>query len=1063
MGPEADAQADAQTETMPVNSFISALSFCNEVKSEESSTFMVFVRTENNEASESNTSGCISDAYVTALDACTNARVEKLKEDYPDVLCTTQPQGLPPDRPVVHTIPLINEGLTVYKQIYRLSPAEKDEVRKQVTDLLSKGLIRPSTSPFGSPILFVKKKDGTLRMVIDYRSLNKITIKNRYPLPRIDDLFDRLHGSKYFSSLDLMSGYHQIKIKDSDVPKTAFRTPVGHYEFLVLPFGLSNAPATFQSIMNRIFADLDFVIVYLDDILIFSKTLEEHEEHVKIVLDVLRKEQLIAKLSKCSFFQTSLPFLGHIISAEGISVDPKKTEVVREWPKPASTHNVQQFLGLANYFRDFVQGYSKLAAPLTDLTSKNRPFKWGDQEQDAFDGLKYALTHAPCLALPDFSKPFEIVSDASGFGIGAVLMQEKRPISYYSRKLSESETRYGTSDKELLAAYMALVHFRPYVEGRPFKLITDHKPNTGTFRTMTRMQIKWSTHLKDYEDNMQYVYQPGRTNVADPLSRNPSFLSALLTRRAKRLSQPAPPAPLPTGPPVTSEGEGTLANSAEPKLPPPPQISPELEQQIIDGYKADPWFEDTKNISELVQQGDFWFRNEALVIPNNKDLKNSILYEFHDIPSAGHVGAEKTHHAVSRHFWWPRIRKEVKEYVQACEKCQRNKTVTQRAAGLLQPLEIPAQKWTDISMDFIVQLPRTRNGFDAILVVVDRCTKMCHFIPTKTTIDAEGTARLFVDNIFRLHGMPDSIVSDRDPRFTGKFMRTLCETLGIKQRMSTAFHPQTDGQTERMNKVLEDMLRHFVGPDQDDWDIFLSQCEFAVNNSCHEGMKTTPFMLNCGFHPKVALVSHSRGLDIAGNPTAERMNKDMQQALNNARDCLRQAQDRYKAYADKRRREVEFEIGDKVLLSTKNIKFRGKSVSKLMPKYMGPYEIIKRVGKVAYTLKLPASSKIFPTFHVALLKPYHSDPSRGQQEPDPFDLDTDDVFKVEKILDHQDKKVPGKAKNRTRRFFLIRWEGYPPSEDTWEPESHLHDCGDAIEEYWRSVASRGRPVVAQTD
>ena len=426
----------------------------------------------------------------------------------------------------------------MFKQIYRLSPAEKEEVQRQVQDLLSKGLIRPSTSPFGSPILFVKKKDGTLRMVIDYRSLNKITIKNKYPLPRIDDLFDRLQGGKYFSSLDLMSGYHQIKIKDSDVPKTAFRTPVGHYEFLVLPFGLSNAPATFQSVMNRIFEHLDFIIVYLDDILIFSKSLEEHKQHVKIVLDILRKEKLIAKHPKCSFYQTSLPFLGHILGADGLRVDPKKIQVVQEWPTPANVNHVQQFLGLANFFRDFVQGYSQLSAPLTDLTRKGHFFQWSQEHKDAFDGIKYALTHAPCLALPDFTKKFQIESDASGFGIGAVLMQERRPVAYFSRKLSSAETRYSTSDKELLAAFCAVIHYRIYVQGRVFDLITDHKPNTGTFRTMTRMQIKWTGYLASFgEENINFIYQPGRTNVADPLSRNPAFLAALVTRQTKRLLQ----------------------------------------------------------------------------------------------------------------------------------------------------------------------------------------------------------------------------------------------------------------------------------------------------------------------------------------------------------------------------------------------------------------------------------------------------------------------------------------------------------------------------------------------
>ncbi len=376
------------------------------------------------------------------------------------------------------------------------------------------------------------------------------------------------------------------------------------------------------------------------------------------------------------------------------------------------------------------------------------------------------------------------------------------------------------------------------------------------------------------------------------------------------------------------------------------------------------------------------------------------------------MGADKTFHAVSRHYWWPRIRKETKENVYTCDKCQKNKNVTQRAAGLLQPLEIPAHKWTDISMDFIVQLPKTQAGYDAILVVVDRLTKMCHFIPTHTSVDAHGTAELFREYIFKAHGVPESIVSDRDTRFTGKFMTDLCKILGIQQKMSSAYHPQTDGQTERMNKVLEDMLRNYVGPDQDDWDKHLSTCEFAVNNAYHDNLQTTPFMLNYGFNPKSTYITHSREAGSASNPSAVKMKVDMQQVLVQARDALHKAQDRYKFYADKHRRDVEYKVGDRVLLSTKNIKIRGKKVSKLMPRFMGPYEIIQRVGKVAYKLQLPPSSKIFPVFHVSLLKAYKSDPTREQTSSDPLELATDEYFVVEKILDHQLRHRPGKKKNR---------------------------------------------------
>ncbi len=371
--------------------------------------------------------------------------LKALIDDYSDIFSNEPPVGLPKGH-TVHAIPLQNEGQTVYRHMHRLGPKEKEEVHKQVADLLQRGLIRPSTSPFGSPVLFVPKPDGTQRMCIDYRELNKITIKKRYPMPRIDDLFDRLQGAKYFSSLDLMSGCHQIKIKETDIPKTAFNTHMGHYEFMVLPFGLTNAPATFQNLMNEVIPPElhDFCLVYLDDILIFSKSKEEHEEHIRKVLDILRKHKLIAKLNKCSFYKEVIKWLGHIISAEGVAVDARKTQAVQDWPVPGSVKDLQKFLGLANYFRKFMQSYSKLAAPLTSMMRKDSVFTWGPEQQAAFEGVKFSLTHAPVLALPDFNKHFTLQSDASGYGLGAVLLQEGRPVAYHSRKMNASEFKNGT-------------------------------------------------------------------------------------------------------------------------------------------------------------------------------------------------------------------------------------------------------------------------------------------------------------------------------------------------------------------------------------------------------------------------------------------------------------------------------------------------------------------------------------------------------------------------------------------------------------------------------------------
>ena len=443
-------------------------------------------------------------------------------------------------------------------------------MEKQVKEMMDKGLIEPSTSPFGSPVLFVRKKTGELRMCIDYRALNKITIKNRYPLPRIDDLFDRLQGATTFSSLDLLSGYYQIRLPDSDVPKTAFRTPEGLFQYKVLPMGLTNAPSVFMAAMNRILRDLKFAIVYLDDILIYSKNPEEHVEHVRQVLERLSLHSYYAKLKKCDFFKTSIKFLGHIVSAEGVSPDPTKVEIVKTWPTPKTVNDIRAFLGLANYFRKFIHNYSIISAPLVNLTkgnvskrkSKVTSIGWDDNCQTAFEDLKKALVEAPVLALPDFTKPFEVttfqvVTDASDYAIGAILVQDGRPIAYESKKLNGAQQNYHTTDRELLAVVHALEIWRCYLEGPKFQVITDHHSllHLKSQPILTRRQARWSEFLQGFD--FEWVYLQGPLNPADSLSRMPqhrpkgmqnsirSFLLRLCARvRSERHREQNPKSPM---------------------------------------------------------------------------------------------------------------------------------------------------------------------------------------------------------------------------------------------------------------------------------------------------------------------------------------------------------------------------------------------------------------------------------------------------------------------------------------------------------------------------------------
>ncbi|GJR17339.1 putative reverse transcriptase domain-containing protein [Tanacetum coccineum] len=387
-------------------------------------------------------------AHVTAKEVEDKSEKKRLEDvpivrDFPEVFPEDLP-GLPPTRQVEFQIDLVPGAAPIARAPYRLAPSEMKELSEQLKELSDKGFIRPSSSPWGAPVLFVKKKDGSFRMCIDYRELNKLTVKNRYPLPRIDDLFDQLQGSSVYSKIDLRSGYHQLRVREEDIPKTAFRTRYGHYEFQVMPFGLTNAPAVFMDLMNRVCKPyLDkFVIVFIDDILIYSKNKQEHEEHLKLILELLKKEELYAKFSKCEFWIPKVQFLGHVIDSEGIHVDPAKIESIKDWTSPKSPTEIRQFLGLAGYYRRFIEGFSKIAKPMTKLTQKKVKFEWGDKQEAAFQLLKQKLCSAPILALPEGSEDFIAYCDASKKGLGAVLMQREKVISYASRQLKIHEKNY---------------------------------------------------------------------------------------------------------------------------------------------------------------------------------------------------------------------------------------------------------------------------------------------------------------------------------------------------------------------------------------------------------------------------------------------------------------------------------------------------------------------------------------------------------------------------------------------------------------------------------------------
>ena len=718
--------------------------------------------------------------WLRALDTTADmaTAVPEEYQSFADVFSKRDADRLPPHRAYDHRIPLLENQEPSFGPIYSLSITEQAALRQYIDDNLRKGFIRPSESPAASPILFVKKKDGTLRLCVDYRRLNAITKRNLYPLPLIGDLLDRLRTATVYTKLDLRVAYNLLRIAEGEEWKTAFRTRFGLFEYRVMPFGLTNAPASFQHLMNDVFRDmLDIsVIIYLDDILVFSDSLDEHRHHVSEVLSRLRRHQLYAKAEKCEFHVSCVEFLGFIVSPDGVRMDPKKVAAVLDWPTPKSKRDVQSFLGFANFYRRFIQDFGAIAFPLHGLTHKDTVFFWSDDHQSAFDRLKRSITSDPVLRHFDPSVECVVETDASDFALGAVLSQNSgdglRPVAFASRSLKGAELNYPIHDKEMSAIVFALTEWRHYLEGVPVRIrvFSDHK-SLETFMTakqLNRRQARWAQLLADFDFVIEY--RPGRyASQPDALSRRADYFpqgvdAPSLDPVANRLNFR----------PLLSRAQllGAMAVDGELRV---------LDSEIIAAYGGDSEFETLRSKAgpntpfSVDDAGLLRFRS-ARYVP--RALRPQVLHDRHDARHAGHPGRVRTVANIRRQFWWPKLTGEVADYVRHCPTCQRDKVERRKPAGLLKPLVGTSSPWADVSCDLIGELPRS-NEFNAILVVVDRLTKMAVFRPTTTNATASGIAQLFIDHVYPRFGLPSRVVSDRGSVFVSSFWRSLAKLLGI--------------------------------------------------------------------------------------------------------------------------------------------------------------------------------------------------------------------------------------------------------------------------------------------
>ena len=902
----------------------------------------------------------------------------------------TEPGELPPGRETVinggvqHRVVEQQWSVPPCKNAYRMSVTELQELKKQLDFLLSRGYIRPSSSPYGAPVLFAPKKDGGLRLCLDFRALNNQTVKDKYPLPRQTDIFDLLQGSKYFSSLDALWGYWQVRMHEDSIEKTAVRTPLGSYEFLVMPFGLVNAPSTFQRFMETALKPylLKFCMVYIDDIIIFSKTAAEHLEHVRLVLEALDKFQIKVKLSKCEFFKIKLDFLGHVISREGISPQPRKIQSVVEWPRPTSVKEVQQFMGLANYYRRHVSNFAEFAAPLTSINDLTGMPEWNEVLQKSFDDVKAHLTTAATLALPDMSLPFLLETDACDVAIGGSLHQiqngEKRVIAYESKKLSDVEQRWATPEQELFAYFHCMKIWRHYLQGNVITIVGDHKPllEIKTQKNLSPKQARWLAFLETFDYSLKYV--PGEENIGpDALSRRPDYWLNIHCDLKDHLIQLSFLNVLDdTVEDLRDVADQYLGSTAVGDL----IFIESWIAALKESLKSDEIYlklKDKQEVKSFSLENELVYYatssrgfNKVLYVPQDDRLQTSIVKEMHDSPFQGHFAVEKTMERIKRYFYWPNMEKIVSFYVSTCDSCNRFKVrTTRRISSGNVPFEIPEHPWEVINMDEKTGLPRSTYGNEAIWVFTDRLTKRVHLVPCKKSLDARALARLFFENIFKHHGLPKKIISDRDTRFTSLFWDELFQLAGTRLNKSSANYAQTDGQPERMNRTTAESLGILTEEQPENWDRYIPAIEFAYNDSVHMATGFTPFELDSGRSPctpvqmVIAGLLPRKALFFKGNPEepidATRYFQEFAIQLSRAKASLRKAAMEQKIQLDKKTTFHVFQPGEFVYFENPTL---GKPEHKTLDaRYLGPFEVLKRVGDTSLKLDLPRDMHNFTT------------------------------------------------------------------------------------------------------
>ncbi|KAF8749921.1 hypothetical protein RHS01_09702 [Rhizoctonia solani] len=855
-------------------------------------------------------------------------------------------------------------------------------------------------------------------------------------------------GAKVFTKLDLRWGYNNVQVKEGDKWKTAFCTKYGLYESLVMTFGLTNTPASFQHFMNNLFKDLldVCVLVYLDDILIYSKDDASHTQHVHEVLQRLMENQLFCKASKCTFHMKSVEYLGIVVSDKGFSLDKLKIQAVQDWPTPTKVKEVQLFLGFANFLRRFVANFSHIARPLHNLVKKDMPWKWDTKEQEAFQWLKDAITDAPVLCHTDPTKPYFLETDASGTALGSILSQHQEdgclhPLGFLLESFKGAEQNYDTHDKELLAIIRSFEYWRIFLEGtaHPITVFMDHATwNTG----------KNPKHALSCQSNHADTPPADQTMLPKPVFANTAL--------------------------VIPEKE--LQHWIESSLDQDESLE-EILQFLQNKSKAPPSIK--RAFKDYKMEAGLLFYQGRIVVPDVGTLRTDLLCIFHNSPLAGHPGRQRTLELVSRDYYWPGIHANTYWHVDSCKTCQQIRKPKYMSLPP-QPLELPTRPWQHVSYDMIVDLPKDRNN-NSILVIVDSFTKYGIFVKCSKKLKAPKLAELFLENVRKHHGMLEKTISNRGRVFNNKFLWALYKRLGIDPHFSSAYHPQSNGQTEQVNPSIKHFLRAYSGINQRDWTKWLPMAEFAYNNAIHSSTGKTPFKALYGWEPR--LTPSNVPTDV---PEADDLAQTMEAQWKEVESALRQAKQQMVARED--RSPTEFEIGEEAWLDAKNVNLKTLS-PKLTKQRLGPFKVIEKISDCAYRLKLPPTMRIHNVFYMGLLswtrshdqyKWLHAGPSpnlgvagaimgcqqrnnralwlsvtiksqKGQKAylqklSPPVTVDGEEEYKVEGITN---------AKERDGKwFFQVKWKGYGSEENTWEPQENLKNAKKILEKYKKEMKKK---------